>query len=366
MRFDLRLPLALGLAGILGCSPAPSAVPAQMGTDAGSASPAVAATQPGSTPEVSPATQDLRLAADLDGMLTSPALAHLLPLAVSIDDSAAARPQSGFNAASVVWQAPADGYESRYLFVFQEATASAIGPVRSARLYLAHWAAEDNAAFAHYGGDRMTRAWLTANDGPRFTDVDGIGAGNPAFHRIATRVAPHNAYTSTQPLQRMAVRLGAEPGIDPGVHLRPFRDDSPAAELGTIGTIRIPYNTVLIRYAFDPAADAYQRFVGSAAQVDPMNGQAVTARTIVVLYMPFHTDSTIEPGHNRPVLGFIGSGRAVVFMEGHSVQATWSKPSEFAPTIILGPDGTELPFVRGRIFMQVVPIGTSVTSGPRA
>jgi hypothetical protein len=79
--------------------------------------------------------------------------------------------------------------------------------------------------------------------------------------------------------------------------------------------------------------------------------------------MTFRTDNKIEPGHNRPVLGYIGTGTATIFMEGQAIQGTWSKASESAPTLILGPDGKELPLVRGRIFIQVVPTGTKVVVG---
>jgi hypothetical protein len=91
-----------------------------------------------------------------------------------------------------------------------------------------------------------------------------------------------------------------------------------------------------------------------------MDGKQVTARTVVVLFMSFRTDGTLEKGHARPVLGFIGSGVAWVYTEGTLVKGSWSKLHEADPTIILGPDGMELPFVRGRIFMQVVPLGTKV------
>jgi hypothetical protein len=61
------------------------------------------------------------------------------------------------------------------------------------------------------------------------------------------------------------------------------------------------------------------------------------------------------------VLGFIGSGKGVVLSEGRATPVTWSKASEQAPTIVMGPDGQELSLVRGRIFIQAVPVGTKIT-----
>jgi len=346
-----------------GCSSAPSPTPAPSSPPP-TLAPVVATERPSPSPSATPEpTLPDVVAADLDGLLVDPAVAHRLPLVVSIDDARVARPQSGFNAASIVYQAPADGYETRYLMVFQELDAPDIGPVRSARIYLAQWAAELNAALGHYGGDRLTLKWTKANRGTFFTDVDGIGAGNPAYHRISQRDAPHNAYTATADLWRVAAKLGGAATIDPEVHLRPFRDDGPPADRPATQTISIPYRTVKVGYAYDPATNAYLRSLDGKPHVDAMDEQRVTARTVVVLYMTFRTDNTIEPGHNRPVLGYIGTGTATIFMEGVAVEGTWSKASETAPTLILGKDGRELPLVRGRIFIQVVPIGTKVVVG---
>ena len=67
-----------------------------------------------------------------------------LRLAIMIDDNIPARPQAGFNAASIVYQAPADGGEDRYMLVFQEEDSPLVGPVRSGRRFTGtswrHWA----------------------------------------------------------------------------------------------------------------------------------------------------------------------------------------------------------------------------------
>lgn len=322
--------------------------------------PTVFATDPPSPSPTASATSESRVAADLDGMLSDPSVAHRLPVAVSIDDAAAARPQSGFNAASIVWHAPADGYEVRYVLMFQELDATDIGPVRSTRIYIAQWTAEVAGALAHYGGDRLTLTWLKSAEAKPITNVDGLGKGRPAFHRISSRKAPHNAYTNTADLRRTVDGLGGPATISSTVHLRPFRDDSLVAEHGTSQTITIPFRTVSVKYTYDPIANAYNRSLNGVAHIDPMDGRQVTARTVAVLEMPFHTDNKIEPGHNRPVLGFIGHGTARVFMEGRLITGTWSKAGPLDPTLILGPDGKELPLVRGRIFIEVVPSGTKV------
>ena len=297
--------------------------------------------------------------ADLTGVLVAPALAHRSTLAVMIDDQAKARPQSGFNAASVVYQATADGYESRYMLVFQDGETTAVGPVRSARMFLVQWAQETGAALSHYGGDRRTRSYLRWHIRPS-TNVDGLGRGNPAYHRIKTRKAPHNAYTSTKDLRRMALKLGAPARMPASLFRRPFRDPVPLAERGTAQHVRVPYHTNVITYDYDRDRDLYLRSVDGKPHIDPADGQRVTTTNIVVLFQRFRIDTKIERGHARPDIKTIGQGRALVLMEGKQVKGTWRKRSDTAPTRIYDANGKEIALVRGRTFFQVVPIGTKV------
>ncbi len=345
-------------------SPAPTAPPtaAPVAVAIPSASPSPSPTP---TATIAPATpaptpEGPQAPADLTGVMVPTELAHRLPIAVMLDDSRAARPQSGFNAASLMYQAPADGYETRYMLVFQEGDTSDIGPVRSARFYLVQWAQEVEAALAHYGGDQRSRTYIKYHP-DQFTDVDGITRGNAAYHRIKTRKAPHNAYASTKSLRRVALRLGGPKTMDADLFRRPFRDPVGETERGTSQTVRIPYRTNVISYRFDPATDTYLRSVDGKAHIDPADGKRVTTTNLVVLFQRFRIDTKIEPGHSRPDIKTIGSGPAWVFQEGRLVKGTWRKRSDTGPTRLFDPAGDELPLVRGRTFFQVVPPSTKVT-----
>lgn len=277
-----------------------------------------------------------------------------------IDDNRIARPQSGFNGASIVYQAPADGGETRYMFVYGEGDSREIGPVRSGRLYFAHWATEVRAAVGHYGGDRVTRAFLARHDRTLLTNVDALGKGARAFHRIRSRSAPHNGYTSTKALRKMAIKLGAPQTLGPDFFRRPFVDPAELGSRAASQRIRIPYQTGLVQYTYDRSTNLYLRTLDGRAQFDPADGKRVTTTNVVVLFQPFHTDSTIERGHARPVIGDIGRGTAWVFREGRLLKGTWRKASETATTRFFDAAGVEIPLVRGRTFFQIVPKATKV------
>ena len=298
--------------------------------------------------------------ADLDGVAAPQAVAHNLPIAIMVDDNIVARPQSGISSASIVYQAPADGGEDRYMMVFQEGTANDIGPVRSARPYFVYWAAEYKAGFGHYGGDITSLTQVIPSMSKYIYNMDALSNDSCPYHRITTRAAPHNAYTNTAILLTCAAKL-KQPAAYQGAPVRTFVDDTPFAQLPESESITIPYRTGPVGYQFDRATDSYLRMVDGNLDKDPANNQQVFAKNVIVLFQVLTYDSASDPGHNRPVITSIGSGKAIVFKEGRAIPATWKKTSDSALTRLYDASGNEIPLVRGEIFIQSVPPGTAVT-----
>jgi len=297
---------------------------------------------------------------DLDGTAATTDAAHRLPMAIMVDDNAAARPQAGFTGASIVWQAPADGGEDRYMLIFQEEPATDIGPVRSARPYYIEWAAEWRASYGHYGGDATALGTTIPAMAKYIYNMDALNGQPCAYHRVDNRAAPHNAFTNTDAQVTCLSKYGY-PLTYKGPAGYTFIDDTPSATRPASESISIPYHTGPVSYTYDPTSDMYLRLVSGAAQIDAGSKKQVTARNIVVLFQPLSYDSKVDPGHNRPVIANVGSGKAVVFKEGKAIAATWKKTSTSAVTRLYDASGAEIPFVRGQIFMQSVPVGTAVT-----
>jgi hypothetical protein len=186
-----------------------------------------------------------------------------------IDDNVAARPQAEFNATSIVYQAPADGGEDRYMLVFQEGDANLVGPVRSGRPYFVHWATEFRTAFGHYDGDLKTlQQVIPPINGKLIFDVDALRNGGAAFHRVSDRAAPHNAYTATVVFRRTAERSGAPVSMVEGLPTWTFIDDGLLAERPVSGSISIPYSRGVVGYTYDRNANAYLRSVEGRPQID--------------------------------------------------------------------------------------------------
>jgi hypothetical protein len=347
------LALAAGVGGTSQAGATPSVTPSDIPSTSPSDSP-TPFFSPTPTPNLGPTPLPAGMAySDLDGVAASTNLAHRLPIAIMIDDNKAARPQSGISSASIVYQAPADGGEDRYMMVFQEGTATDIGPVRSARPYYVRWAAEYKAMFGHYGGDWTTINKTIPSLARYLYNMDNLHGGSCPYHRINTRVGPHNAYTNSAAQIRCAIVKGY-PATYQNLPTRPFKGDTASGLLPTAQTISIAYRTGTIGYQFNPTTDSYLRLVGGAPEIDPANGKQVFARSIVVMDQFLTTYA--EPGHgSRPVVATVGYGPVTVFQEGRVIKGTWKKKNDTALTRFYDSAGKEIALVRGEIFIQSRP-----------
>lgn len=338
---------------------APSATPAAVAAgEAGTpAPPALPSPTPAPTPDLA--------VAPLTGRLVPAELASRRPIAVMVDDQRAARPQSGFNAASVVWQAPAEGGIPRYMLVFGEGDPASVGPVRSARLYFVQWAAEWGAVYVHVGGSPQALAALRAQGPDRLAwDADEFRWGPTYLWRTTDRAAPHNVYTDGSHLRRLAERLGA--GDAPAEPAWRFAPDAPLAARPAGARIAITYQANAIGYRYDRASNSWLRTVGGALQRDRAGGAVVAPRNVVVMEVAF---GLLGPGqHGRLEAANVGSGRAWVATNGVIVAGTWSKSSVTAPTLLLDEQGRPLTLTVGQTFVQVIPPGTPLVleAGSRA
>ena len=336
-------------------SPGPAATIPATSVAAPSPTPVAAPpTEPPPTPAPTPAT----VPAPLTGLPISPEAASYLPIAVMVDDHALARPQSGLNAASIVWHAPAEGGVPRYMLVFQDRIPDEVGPIRSARHYYVEWAAEYDAMFVHHGGSPQALEVLrNRGSGQWVWNADGFRWIGRYLWRVGDRSAPHNVYTDGSHLRDLATRLGAEDGpvraawsfgapADP--RLRPGG-----------GSIKVTYPYESITYRYDAATNRYERFINNAKQpqVDRVDGQVVAPTNVVIVRMAFGVLSNAPGNHGRLEARNVGTGEAWISTNGRTVKGTWSKKSNTAPTLLFGPDGEPFRLTAGQTFVQVLPYG---------
>ena len=355
-------PVASSIALVSGSpgSSEPTTSPGESGSPSPSSSPT---DSPAPTP--TPAPTPILVADPLDGLMVSPTLAKRHVVAVMIDDQQDARPQSGLSQASIVWQAPAEGGIPRYMLLFSEGNAPAIGPVRSSRLYFIAWAAEWNAIYTHVGGSPQALALLHSAQGKGSVvyDADEFRWGGSYLWRIKQRPAPHNVYTDTKHLVALTKRLGAKPLVTYKAHWQ-FAPDAPIDQRPVGGTIAFSYSQNAIKYAYDRTTNTYLRTVSrEGKQVDAGTKVRIAPKNVIVMTMSI---SPLNDGSKKHRLEaqFIGSGVAWISTNGVTVKGKWKKASLTGATLFYGPNGKPVTLTAGQTFVNVVQIGTVVTVKP--
>jgi Protein of unknown function (DUF3048) N-terminal domain/Protein of unknown function (DUF3048) C-terminal domain len=299
----------------------------------------------------------------VDGPLTgesvSRSIAAQRPIAVMLDNiSPDARPQSGLDRASLVFETLAEGGITRFMAVYLEHEAPVVGPVRSSRLYYNSWAAGLGVIFGHDGGNVDALQELKTLNTIFNVDADRVSG---PFYRVSTRLSPHNEYTSTERLRQYAQTHGD--GSGSSRMTIPHKDDAsfsqrPARFRLSVQFSSTDYNVV---WDYDRQSNSYLRSMGGVPHVDAITGQRLTAKNVVVMI----TDES--PGYDPFTTGAIklrteGTGQATIYEDGRVITGTWSKPGVEDPLRLLDASGNSIALNRGATWVEVVPKGSNVTS----
>lgn len=325
---------------------------------AASPGPSTAPSAPVPTPRPTPAL----VAAPLTGLLVSPEAASRHPIAVMIDDHRDARPQSGFNSASIVWQAPAEGGIPRYMLVFQDQAPGPVGPVRSSREYFIEWAAEWDAVYVHAGGSPQALATLAAHGaGGWVWNGEYFRWDGRYLWRVDFRAAPHNVYSDGSHLRALGGTIGARDET-----LAPawtFGPDARPEDRRVGSTLEVAYPYESITYRYDAISNTYRRYIDGSKkpQLDAGDGRQVGPKNVVILQMAFGPLNDGHPQKHRLEAQDVGHGVAYIATNGLTIKGTWRKKSATAPTLLFGSDGRPVRLTAGQTFVEVLPPGDPIT-----
>jgi hypothetical protein len=351
-------PVGSGLIAGLGSTP-PSSGPLASASPTAPPGPSIApsastSAPPSIAPSPTPTPKPSLVPAPLTGRLVTPAAAALHPIAVMIDDQFDARPQSGFSAASVVWQAPAEGGIPRYMLVFQETIPRDVGPVRSGRYYYIAWAAELRALYVHAGGSPQALATLRAQgSGQLVYNADEFRWGN-SFHRVGRpKFAPHNLYTTGAKLRAIAKTVGAKDGPIKGPWT--FARDAAMGWRPVGGKIVVNYQANVVSYSYDRKSNTYLRSVtGEKRQIDETTKRRVAPKNVIVMKVRFGPLNDGNPKKHRLEADIVGSGPAWISTNGITIKGTWKKTSTKSPTRFFDAKGKPVVLTVGQTFIQVM------------
>ncbi|MFE2279104.1 DUF3048 domain-containing protein [Streptomyces sp. NPDC059454] len=264
-------------------------------------------------------------------------------LAVKIDNAPAARPQTGLDAADVVYVEQVEGGLSRLMAVYATRLPESVGPVRSAResdLELLRQFDRPVLAFSGAQGkllpliDRAPLEAVTPESAPG------------AFVRGTDRPAPYNLYLRPE---RLMDGPPGEAALTTGFRFGPPpADGRPEDEV----TVRHP----AARFTFTWSGDRDRWLVSTdGAPALTAGGERLAPATVVVQYVTVRRSEFRDfLGNNTPYTETVGSGEATVLRGGRVYEARWDRPAAQDGTAFTTEEGGRMNFARGQVWVVYV------------
>ncbi len=294
----------------------------------------------------------------LTGVPAEP-VANRPALAVKIENSVDARPQTGLNAADVVWEQVVEGGITRFVAVYHSTLPPEIGPVRSIRPMDPAIAAPLHGLLAFSGGV-PTYVDAARNAGLQVLSQD---SGTDGFSRWTTRRAPHNVYATPETL--LAQADDAHRAAPAAQFAYPAAGQQPIAVAAgqPTGTLALTMSGVgLPQWTWNAEVGRWLRAEGSTPAVEA-DGSRIGATNVVVLRVDVvSTDARDPAGNPVPETVLTGNGEALVASGGHTVAATWSKPRPGDPVTLTGPAGEQVTLAPGNTWIELVPNRTGAVA----
>ncbi len=316
------------------------------------------------------------------------------PIAAIVENHADSRPPSGLSKADVVYEAVAEGGITRFLTIYHCGAAAAdvqIAPVRSARVYYIDWAAEygENPIFMHVGGANdyagfgdtvkaaralellETMGWRVAGGNDFDTTFD---SGFPVFWRNYERLGrtvatEHTMMASLDAAHEQAVERGFGAEDDSGDNWDEtfvpweFADDDPS---GNPSATKISFefwensldsDNYGVVWVYDSGSNSYLRENGGEEHIDLATETQLSSKNVVILF----ADERSSVDRNKHILyTTIDTGDAMIFQNGEVIIGTWEKDARKDRTKFFDESGAEVTFVRGPIWIEVLPTGNDV------
>lgn len=275
------------------------------------------------------------------------------PVMAVIENSAAARPQTGLQTADVVYEVMVEGSTTRFVSIFSDKVPEQILPIRSGRAPFLYIQQEWDALFMHFGGSGSG-----LSSAPAYTfygnslhnkikiDLEGLtGNKNGIFKRISSAPAPHNVMAN--PLEAQKLYNYQPKPLD-------WKFDATVFYPGeSVTAIDIPFTTNIrnyVSYNYDFDKGVYLRSMSGVPFIAAETKAQMQVKNVIVQYASYSTKGGI---YKDWVL--VGNGRADFYIGGMYVQGSWSKESPAAQTMFKDTAGNPIVLKPGNTWIHIQP-----------
>ncbi len=288
----------------------------------------------------------------LTGMpAVDPAKAARRAVTVKIDNNVDARPQAGVDHADVIYEEFTEGI-TRFVVIFQSSDAPQVGPVRSVRPADPNIVKPLGGPLVFSGGSPAVLGLVRASGITLVTEND-----TDTLKRRAGRSAPHNLYTDTNLLFKKAGTGTPPPSFSP--FLRPGEAVSAAGALPATMVKLSPAPGVTAAYQWDATAGLWRRSTDGKPHMLE-GGAQISPKNVIIQYTRY---SGFPADQKVRFPEVVGSGDALVLVNGMQIKAKWTKASVAAVTTYVDAAGKPISLAPGQTWVHMQEIGSPVTVG---
>lgn len=264
---------------------------------------------------------------------------------VTINNTPAARPQSGVIDADIVYEVLSEGEITRLVALFHSQLPERVGPVRSSRPY--HIDLVNG-----YNGMLVTHGWSPEAErllkGGRADFLNGLFYDGTLFQRSSDRKAPHNSYITFDNIFEGLDSRGYE--LSGAVPELLFYESEDIRIAGTEGKeVEINYlNRNYVQYVFDEQTGLYERFNGQAQTVDNETNEPIRIANVLVV----GTEHRVLDDAGRLSIDLTSGGDAILFQSGIASALSWeNRDGQIVPV----QNGELVPLKPGQTWINIVP-----------
>lgn len=278
------------------------------------------------------------------------------PIAVMIDNNSAARPQSGVENAFAVYEMMVEGGSTRLMAIFKDSDLKKVGPVRSSRHYFLDYVLEHDAIYTHCGWSPQAQSDITTLGINNINELTHNNGKN--FFRDSSKKAPHNLYASLPEIISSAKGRGYSLTTDDGNVFSYNKQDTDIENGSDATSVKLPYsNGYTVSYKYNAEKKLYERFINSSPHRSASSSDSLFAKNIIVYKVRnYSTDA-----YDRQELENIGSGDGYYITNGKMIEISWNKASRGHNTRYTTKDGEPLYINPGNVFVQIVPVNSTIT-----
>ena len=265
------------------------------------------------------------------------------PIAVMIDNHSGAWPQANLNKAYMVYEIIVEGGE--------------IGPIRSSRHYFLDYALENDAIYVHHGWSPQAQSDISTLG---VNNINGIQESSKDFWRVKDKSAPHNLFTTTESILKIAERKGyttesTKKSVLNYVATEFDLSEKYKEESIEATSVTIPHSTLqTVKYEYNAETKTYTRYARNKLQSDYETGEPVTTKNIIITMCDNYTLADSEE-KGRQGLKNIGTFDGYYITNGYAVPIKCEKESRTAQTQYKDLKGNVIEVSDGNTFINICP-----------